>query len=71
MQMKIHLNPFSKVSLKKEDSLIILAQQDLSLADTGSFCIYHQRLLKILKRAKAMSIKHHVMAINYKVRYFL
>jgi hypothetical protein len=40
MQMKIHLNPFSKVSLKKEDSLIILAQQDLSLADTGPFCTY-------------------------------
>jgi hypothetical protein len=35
--MKIHLNPFSKVSLKKEDSLVILAQQDLTLAGTGPF----------------------------------
>ena len=69
--MNFHLYPFSKVSLKTEDSIIILAQQDLSLADSGPFCIYHERLLKILKRAKAMSIKHHVMAINYKVRYFL
>ena len=53
-----------------ENSVVILAQQVLSLADRGYFCIYLQRLLKILKRAKAMSIKHHVMAINYKVRYF-
>jgi hypothetical protein len=51
MQMKIHLNPFSKVSLKKEDSLIILAQQDLSLADTGPFCTYiiRERLLRSSK----------------------
>jgi hypothetical protein len=41
--MKIHLNPFSKVSLKKENSLIILAQQDLSLADSDPFYTYHQR----------------------------
>ena len=41
--MKNHLHPFSKVSLKKEDSLIILAHQDLSIADSGPFGIYHQR----------------------------
>ena len=40
MQMNFYLNPFYKVSLKKEDSIIILAQQDLSLADSCPLCIY-------------------------------
>jgi hypothetical protein len=33
---------FPRFSLKIEDSIIILAQQDLSLADSGPFYIYHQ-----------------------------
>ena len=41
--MKIHLNLFPRLLGKTEDSIIILAQQDLSLADSGPFCTYQQR----------------------------
>jgi hypothetical protein len=34
---------FQGFSEKFENSIVILAQQVLSLADRGYFCIYHQR----------------------------